>query len=73
MFNPILRLIVATQVGFGRLESHMASTERGQSTVEYAMVLAGVAALVALVFTGKDLFGGFFTKAITFITSKLPG
>jgi Flp pilus assembly pilin Flp len=72
MFNPILRLVVATQLGLSRLCTQAASSERGQSTVEYALVLAGISVLVAAVFaqSRNDVFSKIWDTAIKAI--KLP-
>ena len=45
----------------------MAASDRGQSTAEYAMVLGGIALLVAAVFTQTDVFKTLFDKAISLI------
>ena len=67
MFNPILRLVLAVQLGASRASARMAASDRGQSTAEYAMVLGGIALLVAAVFTQTDVFKTLFDKAISLI------
>ena len=64
MFNPILRLVVAVQLGVSRASTHLTASDRGQSTAEYAMVLGGIALLVGVVFAKTDVFQVLFQKAI---------
>ncbi|MCC6226352.1 MAG: Flp family type IVb pilin [Microthrixaceae bacterium] len=45
--------------------------ERGQSTAEYALVLAGIAGLVALVFTQTDVFQSIFRKAVDVVNKAI--
>jgi Flp pilus assembly pilin Flp len=70
MFNPILRLVVAVHVGVSRASARLAAADRGQSTVEYALVLGAIAALVTAAFT---LTGGSVQGMISTVISKIPG
>ncbi len=65
MLDPFMRLIVAVHLGASRLATRVAdSAERGQSTAEYAMVLGGIALLVAAVFTDHNIFKTLWDAAI---------
>jgi hypothetical protein len=67
MFTPILRLVVAVQLGAAHAHGRLVASDRGQSTAEYAMVLAGIALLVAAVFTKTDIFSKLWDTAIAAI------
>ena len=69
MSTPILRLVVGLHVGVLRLARSV--SERGQSTAEYALVLAGIAGLVALVFAKTDVFQSIFTKAVAAVNKAI--
>ena len=71
MSNPILRLIVAVHLGASRAATRLESSERGQSTAEYALVLGLVVVIVAAAITQKDAFGTFFKAAIDKLTAAL--
>jgi hypothetical protein len=70
MSTPILRLVVGVHLGVLRLATRVAS-DRGQSTAEYALVLAGIAGLVALVFAKTDVFQSIFTKAVAAVNKAI--
>ena len=69
MSTPILRLVVGLHLGLARLGR--ATSERGQSTAEYALVLAFIAGLVALVFAKTDVFQSIFTKAVAAVNKAI--
>jgi hypothetical protein len=72
MSTPILRLVVGLHLGVVRLVQRTAvAAERGQSTAEYALVLAGIAGLVALVFAKTDVFQSIFTKAVAAVNKAI--
>jgi len=56
MSTLLLRVSVGLHVAAMCLADRAHDDERGQSTAEYALVLAGIAGLVALVFTQTDVF-----------------
>ena len=62
MNTPILRLLVDLQLGVAGIAERARRDDRGQSTAEYALVLAAIATLVAFLFK-LDLFQDLFTKA----------
>ena len=71
MTTPILRLVVGLHLGVLRLADRAVSSDRGQSTAEYALVLAGIAGLVALVFAKTDVFQSIFTKAVAAVNKAI--
>jgi hypothetical protein len=71
MPTSILRLVVGLHLGLARVADRAASAERGQSTAEYALVLAGIAGLVALVFAKTDVFQSIFAKAVAAVNKAI--
>ncbi len=67
MFNPIVRLMVAAHLHL--LSASEGGDDRGQSTAEYALVLAGIGAMITLLIV-KDpswltgLFKTLFSKVV---------
>jgi hypothetical protein len=70
MPTSLLRLVVGLHLGLARVVDR-AAAERGQSTAEYALVLAGIAGLVALVFAKTDVFQSIFTKAVAAVNKAI--
>ena len=69
MSTPILRLVVGLHLGVLRLAR--STSERGQSTAEYALVLAAIAGLVAFLFTKTDVFESIFNKAVAALNKAI--
>ena len=71
MLQPLMRLIVAVHL---RAVGTVERSERGQSTVEYALVLLGLAVVLGVVFKTDlgtkigELFGFAIDKAKSAIT-----
>ena len=59
------------QLGASRAQARLVSSERGQSTAEYALVLGLIVALVVAAFTQKDLFAGLVKKAVDLVTGAI--
>ena len=71
MSTHLLRLVVGAHVALASAVERSRAAERGQSTVEYALVLAGIAGIVALVFTQTDVFRSIFSKAVSVVNGKM--
>lgn len=71
MSTLLLRVSVGLHVAAMCLADRAHDDERGQSTAEYALVLAGIAGLVALVFTQTDVFQSIFRKAVDVVNKAI--
>jgi len=71
MSNLLFHLTIGVYLAGTDLLQRMQQSERGQSTAEYALVLAGIAGLVALVFAKTDVFQSIFTKAVAAVNKVI--
>ncbi len=71
MSTLLIRLGVGLHLLGVDLLERTRSSERAQSTAEYALVLAGIAGLVALVFAKTDVFQSIFAKAVAAVNKVI--
>lgn len=71
MTTLLIRLTVAGYLAGTSMAQRLQRSERAQSTAEYALVLAGIAGLVALVFAKTDVFQSIFTKAVAAVNKVI--
>lgn len=71
MSTLLLRVSVGLHIAAMTLAERSRDGEKGQSTAEYALVLAGIAGLVALVFTQTDVFQAIFRKAVDVVNKAI--